>query len=208
MADQHLSRVGLRCEVPPVLVLVRQERELVATLVWAGRDSGLLRAQRGAPSTWPAPDPQHRGRRGAMGRGVANVAVDDLDRRGAHLRLRGVGSRALHTADDAHAAGGGALWRRARAHGPLGPLAGSDGQERRGTGHGFDCGTTGAGGRQGRQEGLLHSTLTHLDLPEARPGVHRKREVGLCARPVREEDPPNPDVATQRVQHLGDRTRQ
>ena len=36
---------GLRREVPPVLVLVRPERGLVATVVGAGRDPGLLRAQ-------------------------------------------------------------------------------------------------------------------------------------------------------------------
>ena len=127
---------------------------------------------------------------------------------GAHLRLRGVGRRALHPADDADAARGGAVLGHARAHGPLGPCAGSDGQERGGARHGFDCCATGSGGRQGRQEGLLHPTFADLDLAEARPGIHRAGEVGLRARPVRQEVPPNPDVAAQRVQHLGDRARQ
>ena len=38
--------------------------------------------------------------------------------------------------------------------------------------------------------------------------VHRAREVGVRARPVRQEALPHPDVAAERVQHLGDRARQ
>ena len=55
---------------------------------------------------------------------------------------------------------------------------------------------------------VLGAALPDLDPAEAGPRVHRPGEVGLRACAVRQEVLPDPAVAAQRVEHLGDRERQ
>ena len=76
LADQHLSGSGLRRQVAPLLLLVRPERELVAAVVGAAGDPGVLRTVRAALRARPAPEAEHRNRLGRLGRGIADLAAD------------------------------------------------------------------------------------------------------------------------------------
>ncbi len=167
VADQHLPGPGLRREVAPVLVLVRPERELVAAVVGAAGDPGVLRTLRAALSS--------SARNLKLNTEITSARWDaDSEAwqlttsagRAVHLRRRGVGRRPVHPAGASRPSRGGAVHRNADAHGALGSLGRPAGRAGGRPWHRVDRGAAGARGGEGRQEGVLGAAL-------ARPGSCR-----------------------------------
>ena len=93
------------------------------------------------------------------------------------------------------------------AHREVGPLRRSGRRAGGRAGYRVDRVAGATRGRQGGVARVLGAALPDLDPAQAGPRVHRPGEVGLRACAVRQEVLPDPAVAAQRVEHLGDRER-